>query len=50
MENYLPKWGLQILIKIVLDRMYLRPFGHKTNLVTLRKCVIDICCNIIKLI
>ena len=22
MENYLPKWGLQILIKTLLDRMY----------------------------
>ena len=29
MENYLPKWGLQILIKTFLDRMYILCFDYK---------------------
>ena len=29
MENYLPRWGLQILIKTFLDRMYILCFDFK---------------------
>ena len=106
-ENYFPKWGLQIIFESFLDSMYILCFdfkywknsifspkcviclsksycneyskpsakhecldenvflkadralsklnflfhlNSKTNLVTLRKCVINIICNIIKLV
>ena len=28
-ENYFPKWGPQILIRIVFDKMYILGFGLK---------------------
>ena len=32
MENYLPKWGLQILIKTLFDRMYILCFDYKKHI------------------
>ena len=32
MENYLPKSGLKILIKTLLDRMYILCFDYKKHL------------------
>ena len=31
MENYLPKWGVQILNKTLLDRMYILCFDYKKH-------------------
>ena len=31
MENYLPKWGLQILIKTLLDRIYILCVDYKKH-------------------